>query len=161
MADSRFTDQPDDSRDPSPDAPADSEAPEQMIVRHAPKVTPFLVSGAVLGVVVAFFWVGTVGASAEYSQTQTLSFFAALFAIVGLTVGALLWLILDRRSKRKVETVYARRTENPDAADVALTEDDYTEWSQLQQDQRIEHARREQFAQAKADAKAKKQSKRN
>lgn len=154
MADSKLNDQPAEFEEPHEDAP------QQMVLRRAPKITPFLVSGAVLGVVAAFFWVAIMGTTPEYSQTQTVSFFAALFAIVGVSIGALWWLVVDRRSKRNMETMYARRTEDPDAADVALTEDDYVEWSQFQHNERLEQARREQFAQAKAEAKAKKHSKR-
>lgn len=154
MADSTLHDKPAESQEPQ------AATPQQMVLRRAPKITPFLVSGAVLGVVVAFFWVAIMGATQEYSQTQTLSFFAAIFAILGVAIGALWWMMIDRRSKRTVETVYARRTENPDTADVALTQDDYAQWSQFQQKERLEQARREQFAQVKADAKAKKHSKR-
>lgn len=137
-----------------------ADTPQQMVLRRAPKITPFLVSGAVLGVVVAFFWVAIAGSTEEYSQTQTVSFFAAIFAIVGVAISALWWMIVDRRSKRSMETVYARPTEDPEAADMALTQDDYAQWSQFQQNERLEQARREQFAQTKADAKAKKHSKR-
>ncbi|MDN6490716.1 MAG: hypothetical protein L0K41_09995 [Yaniella sp.] len=137
-----------------------ADTPQQMVLRRAPKITPFLVSGAVRGFVVAVFWVAIMGGTQEYSQTQTLSFFAAIFAIVGLAISALWWMVIDRRSKRAMETVYARPTEDPETADVALTQDDYAQWSHFQQNERLEQARREQFAQAKADAKAKKHSKR-
>ena len=142
--------------DSNPNAPA----PQQMVYRSAPKVTPFLVSGGLLGVIVAFFWVGIRGAAPEYTLVQTLSFFAAIFAIAGLAVGAVVWIIMDRRSKRNVSTVYTRRTDDPDAADVAVSKDDYSEWSQFQQNERHEQALREQFAQAKAQAKADKRIKR-
>lgn len=159
MADSRLNDHPATADDAEP-GKALEVAPQQMVYRRAPKITPFLVTGAVLGVVAAFFWIATVGATEDYSLGQTASFFAALFAVVGLTVGAVWWMIVDRRSKRKVSTVYARRTDDPAAADVALTQDDYSEWSQFQQQEHIETARREQHAQAKAQAKAEKRNKR-
>lgn len=148
MADSRLHDQP----DPAPDAP------QQMVYRRAPKITPFLVTGGFVGVVVAFIWVAIQGPTAEYSQSQTLGFFAAMFAIVGITLAALWWLLVDRRSKRNMETVYARRTEDPTAADVALTEDDYREWSNIQQKQRADAAHRQRLVDAKAAAKTKKRS---
>lgn len=161
MADSRLHDQSDPAaaaeHEPAPDTPP---TPQQMVYRRAPKITPFLVTGGLFGVVIAFFWVAVQGAAEEYSQGQTLGFIAAIFATIGVTLAALWWLLLDRRSKRHAETVYARRTENPQAADVAVTEDDYHEWSQFQQQQQIEDARRQQLAEAKAAAKAKKPSKR-
>lgn len=155
MADSNLNDQTADaSQSPREDTP------QQMVLRRAPKITPFLVTGVVAGIVTAFVWVPIMGTTAEYSQAQTASFFAAMFAIVGLTIGALWWMIIDRRSKRSMETVFARQTDDPDTADVALTRNDYSEWSQFQQNERLEQARREQFAQAKAEAKANKKTKR-
>lgn len=146
------------STNPSDESDAASDAPQQMVVRRAPKIAPFLVTGAVFGIIVACFWVALQGSLEEYSQTQTLGFLAAVFAIIGLTVAALVWLFVDRRSKRHTETVYARRTEDPAAADVALTKDDYSEWSQFQKQQRAEEARRARLAEAKAEAKTKKRN---
>ena len=131
-----------------------------MVYRRAPKVAPFLVAGGVLGVVVACFWVALQGAIQEYSQTQTLGFFAAICATAGVALAALVWLWVDRRSKRHTETVYARHTDDPAAANVALTKDDYSEWSQFQQKQRAEEARRTRIAETKAAAKAEKRNKR-
>lgn len=128
---------------------------EEMVLRRAPKISMFLVSGGVLGVVVAFFVVAIQGEVEDYTTTQMVSFFGALFAVIGAAIAAALWMLIDRRSKRNMATFYARRTDNPDSADMALTEDDYSEWSQFQRNQRLEQARRQQFAEAKAQAKAK------
>lgn len=148
--------------EPTTDHSDDTTAtPQQMVVRRAPKITPFLVTGGLIGVVIAFIWVAIQGPSEEYSQGQTLGFIAALLAAVGLAIASLVWLLFDRRSKRSVETVYARPTDNPEAADVAVTQDDYSEWSQFQQRQRVEDARREERTRAKAAAKAQKHNKRN
>jgi len=156
MADSRLHEQPEtaagNGRNP--------DTPQQMVYRRAPKIAPFLVTGGLFGVVVALFWVAAQGTTEEYSQTQTLGFLAALFGIVGIAIGSLIWLVLDRRSKRHLETVYARETTDPAAADVALTKDDYLEWSQFQQRQRADDARRQQQLEAKAAAKAHKRNKR-
>ena len=151
MADSRLEDHPD-AAETQPD-----DAPQQMVYRRAPKIAPFLVTGGVLGFVIACFWVPLQGASIEgYSQAQTLGFLGAVCAVVGVTIAALIWLVLDRRSKRNIATVYARRTDDPATADVALTEDDYSEWSEFQQRQRDTEAYRLRKAEAKAAAKTKK-----
>lgn len=170
MADSRLDDPSeipdaaptDEARDPAAteSAAPTPDAPQQMVYRRAPKVAPFLVTGAVFGVVLAFFWVALQAPSENYSQGQSISFMSVIFAIVGMTIAALTWLIIDRRSKRIVETVYARRTDDPAAADVALTEDDYSQWSQFQQQHRIETARRDELARAKTAAKATKHNNR-
>lgn len=158
MADSRLEDHSDSAdaaeTPPSQHAPH-QDAPQQMVYRRAPKIAPFLVAGGVLGIVAACFWVPLLGSIAGYSQTQTLGFMAAIFAIVGLTVAALVWLLVDRRSKRSTETLYARRTEDPDAADVVLTEDDYSEWSLSQQRHHADEAYRARQIQAKAAGKTK------
>ncbi len=158
MADSRLHDQPETAGAAGEDSTTDT--PEQMVYRRAPKITPFLVTGGFFGVVIAFFWVAIQGTSEGYTQSQTLGFLAALLGVVGVTVGALVWLMLDRRSKRHMETVYARLTTDPQAADVALTKVDYREWSQLQQRQRVNEERRAQQLEAKAAAKAHKRNKR-
>ena len=156
MADSRLEDHSDSvgaaETPPSEQAPH-QDAPQQMVYRRAPKVAPFLVAGGVLGIVAACFWVPLQGPIAGYSQSQTLGFLAAIFAIVGLTIAALVWLLVDRRSKRRTETLYARRTEDPAAADVALTEDDYSEWSLAQQRHRADETYRARQAEAKAAGK--------
>lgn len=132
-----------------------------MVYRRAPKVTPFLITGVVFGVVIACIWVGIQGPTPDYSQTQTLGFLAAVLGSAGLTLGAVSWLVVDRRSKRRTETVLARPTDDPDAADVALTEDDYREWSRVQQQARADAAHRQRLAEAKAAAKASKRKQRN
>lgn len=152
MADSRL-------EDPSDSADA-AETPQQMVYRRAPKIGPFLVAGAVLGFVIACFIVPLMGPIEGYSQSQTLGFMAAVFAIVGLAIAALVWLLVDRRSKASTETLYARRTADPSAADVALTEDDYSEWTLAQQRLRADEAYRARQAEAKAAGKTKKSSNR-
>lgn len=158
MADSRLHDQPETAGAAGDDST--TETPQQMVYRRAPKIAPFLVTGGFFGVVIAFFWVAIQGTPEGYTQSQILGFMAALLGVVGLTGGALVWMLLDRRSKRHMETVYARETTDPEAADVALTKVDYREWSQLQRRQRDDEARRAQQLEAKAAAKAHKRNKR-
>ncbi|HIW46164.1 MAG TPA: chloride channel protein [Candidatus Yaniella excrementigallinarum] len=154
MADSRLNEHPNN------DAESNSTPPYEMVYRRAPIITPFLVTGGIFGVLVAFIWGGFAGGTEDYTQFQTVSFFSIAFAIIGMAIGALVWLMLDRRSKSNTATMYAKRTQDPDAADVAVSEDDYSQWSQFQQKQRIEQSRREQLEQAKAKAEAEKHNKR-
>src|SRR5690625_7831177 len=115
MADSRLEDHPD-AADAQPD-----DAPQQMVYRRAPKIAPFLVTGGVLGFVIACFWVPLQGASIEgYSQAQTLGFLGAVCAVVGVTIAALICLVLASRSNRIISTCLARRTVFSDTADVAI-----------------------------------------
>lgn len=162
MADSRLHDQPETTGATAQGATSTTppDAPQQMVYRRAPKISPFLVTGAVLGILIAFFWVGIQGPTPEYAQAQTLGFLAAVLGILGLLLGALWWMLLDRRSKRHTEMMYARRTENPESAHVALTEDDYREWSRLQQQAEADKKHQQQRAEIKNAAKAKKRNKR-
>ncbi len=153
MSDSRLDDASDSTETPETPTP---ETPLQLVYRRAPKTAPFLVAGAVLGFVVACIWVPLQGPIGGYTQTQTLGFVAALCAIVGLAIGAVVWLVIDRRSKTSTETLYARRTDDPTAADVMLTEDDYSEWSLAQQRERANQTYRARKAAAKAATKTKK-----
>lgn len=91
-------------------------APEQHVqehremarVRRAPKFAVFLVAGAILGIVVAFIltfaFAGTGEASPNtgvvYSQGQVFGFLALICITVGLALGGIVALVLDRRSAR-------------------------------------------------------------
>lgn len=90
---------------------------EKLILRRAPKVAPFLVVGAVVGVTAALIMVSLVEISENYTFSSTFAFFAALFAIFGVAIAALIWLILDRRSKKNLDTLYAREVTDPAEAD--------------------------------------------
>lgn len=110
--------------DPGPGASAplqrrDAEVPEQaprlvesverreLAVRRAPRFTPFLLGGAVLGFVVAGLVVLNVPENPQYTPAAAFGFFAMIFGVGGVGVGALLVLGLDRRSHRRVRRATA------------------------------------------------------
>ena len=86
---------------------------ETVRVRRAPKISVFLIVGALVGVFVAmiltFAFNGTAGASPNtgvmYSQGQVFGFLALICAPIGLALGGVLALILDRRSRRHTHQV--------------------------------------------------------
>ena len=86
---------------------------ETVRVRRAPKIAVFLLTGAVLGIIVAMILTFAFNGSAEvspntgfeYSQGQVFGFLVLVFIPVGLVVGAVVALILDRRSRRHVRDV--------------------------------------------------------
>lgn len=86
---------------------------ETVRVRRAPKFSVFLLVGAALGLIVAmiltFAFDGTEYASPNtglvYSQGQVFGFLALICVPVGLVLGAVLALILDRRSRNHSRTV--------------------------------------------------------
>ncbi|AXR74877.1 MULTISPECIES: hypothetical protein [Auritidibacter] len=115
---------------PDPDQPDGSPQPEQetVVFRRAPKIAPFLVGGALLGVLVALVMVGIQGTSEDYTLMATLGFFAVLFAVPGVALGGLLWLVLDRQSKKHTRTYYSRPVDDPRQADYAVTDDEWSAW---------------------------------
>ena len=87
---------------------------ETVTVRRVPKHSVFMVLGAVLGVVVAailtFAFPGTQQPSAtgvEYSAMQVFGFLALAGIAVGLAVGAVVALILERVIGRRTRQVRA------------------------------------------------------
>lgn len=86
---------------------------ETVRVRRAPKITVFLLLGAALGVLLAliltFAFNGTAETSPntgfEYSQGQVFGFLLVACIPIGIAVGAVVALILDRRSRRRAQDV--------------------------------------------------------
>lgn len=98
---------------------------ESVRVRRAPKIAVFLVLGAALGIVVAMILTFAFGGSAEespntglvYTQGQVFGFLALICITVGVALGAVVALILDRRSSlhtREVQVDHESvRTDEP------------------------------------------------
>lgn len=90
---------------------------ETVRVRRAPKYSVFLAAGAALGLVVAliltFFFDGTDGTSRNtglvYTQTQVFGFLALIFITVGVALGGIVALILDRMLARRTREVTVDR----------------------------------------------------
>jgi MFS family permease len=86
---------------------------ETVRVRRAPKIAVFLVLGAALGILAAliltFAFNGTADASPntgfEYSQGQVFGFLLLGCVPVGIALGGLVALILDRRSRRRMREI--------------------------------------------------------
>jgi len=86
---------------------------EMVRVRRAPKFSVFLLLGAALGVVVAliltFAFQGTVEKSPNtglvYTQGQVFGFLLLICITVGVALGGIVALVLDRRSSRRARDV--------------------------------------------------------
>jgi surface polysaccharide O-acyltransferase-like enzyme len=86
---------------------------ESVRVRRAPKISVFLLLGAVVGILVAmiltFAFNGTGEASPntgfEYSQGQVFGFLALVCVPVFLAIGGVVAVILDRRASRHARDV--------------------------------------------------------
>ncbi|WAB84346.1 hypothetical protein OVN20_01880 [Microcella daejeonensis] len=97
---------PDDAPRSSTAAPAPR---EQVSVRRAPKISAFLIVGGFLG------FLGTLIATSLYPADPSLGFttLLAYFSLYGISLGVLLGavvaILVDRRSRRRARTVDADR----------------------------------------------------
>ncbi|NUL47481.1 hypothetical protein F7P69_20085 [Cellulosimicrobium funkei] len=114
--------------EPSPPAPASLDH-RTLVVRRAPKVQVFLVGGAVLGMVAALIATSVGGENEDFTFGALFGYFLVLFGIVGVALGALVWLVLDRRSKKHTYTVTAEAVEDYEDADYAVQDDDLQQWT--------------------------------
>ena len=88
---------------------------ESVRVRRAPKISVFLVLGAGLGILVALILTFAFDGSGDkspntgliYSQGQVFGFLALICVAAGVVLGAVVALILDRRSSRRAREVQA------------------------------------------------------
>lgn len=86
-------------------------------VRRSPKYAVFLIAGAVVGVIVALILTFAFSGTAEespntgmvYSQSQVFGFLALIGATLGVLVGGVTALILDRVLSRRTHDVTADR----------------------------------------------------
>lgn len=72
-------------------------------VRRAPKYVPFLILGALVGVVAAAVVAYAVPGDATFDPGAVFGFFLVMFAAAGALLGAALALVLDRRSVKRQE----------------------------------------------------------
>ncbi len=89
---------PDDAaREPAAAAPV-----EAFEVRRAPSVIAFLLVGVAVGLVVALFSTLLGPVDQAYTLGAIFGMMAVIFGTAGAVVGAIIGLILDRRSKKRV-----------------------------------------------------------
>jgi hypothetical protein len=93
-----------DAQQPAPDAEELARIATPATVRHAPRYRAFVLTGVVLGAVLAFVVVNLVGTDAaeasDLGSGPVFVFVALTFGVVGALLGALVALLLDRRSRR-------------------------------------------------------------
>src|SRR5438132_397921 len=78
--------------------PSEPRPTREITVRRAPKYVPFLVGGGLLGVLVAAV-VGYNGTVPDgYTRESVFGYFLVLFAAVGVLLGGVVVLVLDRIS---------------------------------------------------------------
>ncbi|GAB3256110.1 hypothetical protein [Arthrobacter pigmenti] len=102
-----------------------SSAPERrpVTIRRAPKIIPFLVLGALLGLICAGIIAFTGPESGQFSRGTVLGFFSALLLIPGLLLGAIAALVFDWLSVRRSRKAIAEST-GPAPTRESVDEDD-------------------------------------
>lgn len=90
-----------------PDLPSpDSEQSFEVEVHSSPKLWPMLITGAVTGALAGAI-ISLLGEpSANYTVAATLGYFVAACAVIGLSIGAVVYVVIDRitskRTTRKI-----------------------------------------------------------
>ena len=97
---------PDDSLEPFPTATV-SEA--EVSIRRAPKVPVFLVLGGLIGGIVSAAITSAFPIDEKIGYAATVGYFLLYGIPIGIVLGALLALILDRVSVRRARTIVAER----------------------------------------------------
>lgn len=83
---------------------------EDVKVRRSVKFGSFLAVGAGIGVVVGVAAAVSQRAAAAYSIQQVIGFMALIGGVLGIAIGALIALAVDRGLSRRARTVSAQRT---------------------------------------------------
>ncbi|MBX3067730.1 MAG: hypothetical protein IT191_06450 [Microbacteriaceae bacterium] len=86
---------------------ADEEERETVAIRRAPKFSMFMLCGAILGLIATFVVVGLNPIDAEVGYSATFGYFALFFIPIGVLLGALVAIFLDRRSTKRESKVVA------------------------------------------------------
>jgi F0F1-type ATP synthase assembly protein I len=85
-------------------------AKQQVTVRRAPKLIAFVATGFILGVVVAAFVSFGMPTDPAVGAGATFGFFAIMFSLVGMGVGAVVGLVVDRSTRTHTATAEVSRT---------------------------------------------------
>jgi hypothetical protein len=83
-------------------------------IRRAPKFSAFMIVGGGLGAIVTFVLTRLFPIDPQVGFWALFGYFAIFGITAGVLVGALLALILDRRSRKRAGTVTVERTEESD-----------------------------------------------
>lgn len=85
--------------------------------RRAPKASVFLILGAVIGLIVGII-AGILGSgNVSFTTGQVIGYMATIFALLGLALGAIAYVIADRISVRRAREVQAYAESSPGGSD--------------------------------------------
>jgi hypothetical protein len=104
------------------DAIAEPAERRELVIRRAPKFVPFLIAGGVVGVIVAGIMALAAPGGVEYDRSSVFGFLTVLLAIPGVGLGAVVALVLDRRSLRRTDRTMVESMPESDADAAADTD---------------------------------------
>ena len=90
--------------DPSAAATSGPGERRELTVRRAPKFVPFMIVGALLGVVAAGIFTLLSPSTEDFEPSSVFGFFSVLLVLPGLGLGAVAALVIDRQSVRRART---------------------------------------------------------
>ena len=108
------TPEPDEQRTPNSipgdeaSVPLETEVERDTVtVRRAPRYSRFMTLGALVGAVVALILTMSFPANDDFDRGQVFGFLLLACAAIGLALGALIALLIDRATARRAKTVTA------------------------------------------------------
>ncbi|WP_431790067.1 hypothetical protein [Kocuria palustris] len=85
----------------------DQEQLTTLSLRRAPRVSVFLSTGAAIGLIAGIV-IGVLGSgNVEFTTTQVIGYMAVIFALLGVALGAVAYVVADRISVRRAREVQA------------------------------------------------------
>lgn len=85
-----------------------SAEPRKLSVRRAPKYVPFMIAGAIVGIMVAAVLTLALPPNEKFETSSVFGMFAVLMLAPGVGLGAIAALLLDRQSRRRATTLVAQ-----------------------------------------------------
>jgi uncharacterized membrane protein len=80
------------------------------LVRRSPRYLRFLLVGAVAGIIVALILTVAFPENDQFSVGQVFGFLILLFGVIGMTIGAVVALVLDRMLAKRARSATAEHT---------------------------------------------------
>jgi hypothetical protein len=93
------------SEDFRPDSPGGVTVEHEVVVRRSPRYFRFMLLGALVGVVVTLVLTFSFPEQPQYSRMQVFGFVGVIAAAIGIALGALVAMLVDRLSTRRSKVV--------------------------------------------------------
>lgn len=82
---------------------------DTVVIHRSPRYFRFMAAGAIVGVVIALVLTFAFPEPPGFNPAQILGFLGILLVVVGVAVGAVVALVIDRASRRRAKTIQVER----------------------------------------------------